>query len=317
MNEFEARVVEATGQALHGVDIETLQVNLGLCCNNRCRHCHVEASPDRSESMDWPTMVCVIEAARRAECCLVDLTGGAPELNPHFRRLVGALRADGRTVQVRTNLTVLMEPGMESMPEFLRDARVKLVGSMPCYLEENVCAQRGDGVYEKSVAAIRRLNELGYGADPQLALDLVYNPGGAFLPPGQAELEEDYRRELAERFDIAFTHLLTIANMPIGRFRAELAEGGDDEEYMELLRGSFNPATVDALMCRHQVSVRWDGVLHDCDFNLALGYPLADGCPAHVRDFDPAALASRRICTAEHCFGCTAGQGSSCRGALA
>jgi len=220
-------------------------------------------------------------------------------------------------VQVRTNLTVLLEPGMETLPEWLREHQVQLVASLPCYLEQNVRAQRGERTYEKSIEAIKRLNALGYGSDPRLPLNLVYNPGGPFLPPEQSTLEADYRRELGSRFDITFSHLLTITNVPIGRFRAELRRQNQEQEYLQLLRAAFNPLTVEGLMCRHQISVGWDGTLFDCDFNLALGYAVDHGAPDHIRSFDPDALKTRRIVTGEHCFSCTAGHGSSCGGALA
>ena len=316
MNDFEREIVRIKGDGLHSVKLETLQVNLGLLCNQRCAHCHLEASPQRTEMMQWSTMQLVLEASKRAGCQLADLTGGAPEINPYFRHFVAALRQEGLTVQVRTNLTVLLEPGMEEMPEFFRAHRIRLVASMPCYLEENVRAQRGVGTYEKSVAAIKILNALGYGSDPELPLNLVYNPGGPFLPPPQSALEEDYRRELGRRFNITFTRLLTITNMPLGRFRAELIRKKGKEDYMQLLRESFNPHTVKGLMCCHQLSVGWDGTLYDCDFNLALGLPVNHGAPDHIRFFRPKELRTRRVVTGEHCFACTAGAGSSCGGAL-
>jgi radical SAM/Cys-rich protein len=261
-------------------------------------------------------MELVVEAAKEAGAGFVDLTGGAPELNPDLRWFIEALGAEGIPVQVRTNLTALLEPEAEGLAEFFRDHRVALVASMPCYLEENVRAQRGAGVYDKSIEAIRRLNDLGYGKDPGLVLNLVYNPGGPFLPAPQADLEAAYRKELRERFGVEFTRLLTIANMPIGRFGADLERRGGAEEYMRLLAGSFNPGTVEAVMCRSQVSVGPDGTLYDCDFNLALGLAVDHGAPDHIRDFDLSTLRTRRIVTGEHCFGCTAGRGSSCGGAL-
>ena len=266
--------------------------------------------------MEWPVMEIVLEAAKHSHCGLVDLTGGAPELNPHFKPFIKALRKAGHRVQVRTNLTVLQEPEMKDLPEFLKEHQVQLVASLPCYLEENVCAQRGKGVYEKSIAAIKRLNTLGYGSEDGLSLNLVYNPGGTFLSPPQSVLEEDYRRELGHRFGIAFTHLLTITNMPLGRFRTDLFQKGEETNYLNLLRKSFNPHTVAGLMCRHQISIGWDGRLYDCDFNLALGLPVDHGAPDHIKFFRPADLRGRRIVTGEHCFGCTAGAGSSCQGAL-
>ncbi len=316
MNNFERQIEAVTGGGLHSLEIETLQVNLGLRCNQRCAHCHLEASPQRSEMMEWPTMQAVLEAARRVGCRLVDLTGGAPELNPHFRLFLDALCETGNRVQVRTNLTVLLEPGMETIPEWFQEREVQIVASMPCYLEENVRAQRGAGAYEKSIEAIKRLNAVGYGSESRLPLNLVYNPGGPFLPPEQSALEDDYRRELGGRFGITFSRLLTITNMPIGRFQAELRREDREHEYLRLLQESFNPTTVDGLMCRHQLSVGWNGKLYDCDFNLSLGHAVNHGAPDHIRYFDPSLLRARRIVTGEHCFGCTAGFGSSCGGAL-
>jgi len=316
MNEFEKKVEEITGTGLYSLDIETIQVNVGLKCNQACVHCHVESSPQRTEMMEWPTMELIINLAGRIRARLVDITGGAPELNPHLRRFIRALREQGQTVQVRTNLTVLLLPEMETMPEFFRDHQVHLVASLPCYLEDNVRRQRGYGVYEKSIEAIKRLNALGYGHDPERPLDLVYNPVGPFLPPDQAKLEEDYRRELWSRFGIVFTRLLTITNMPIGRFLDDLRRQGKDQQYLNLLRQSFNPQTLEGLMCRHQINVDWDGRLYDCDFNLALRMSVDHGLPDHLRDLDLPALARRKIVTGIHCFGCTAGRGSSCGGAL-
>jgi radical SAM/Cys-rich protein len=312
MNDFEKQIAGG----LYSLQMNTLQVNLGLRCNQQCKHCHLEASPQRTEMMNWPVMELILEAAQDMNFQLVDLTGGAPELNPHFRRFVGALCREGHTVQVRTNLTVLQEPGMEEMPEFFRENWVHLVASLPCYLKENVCAQRGEEAYEKSISAVRRLNALGYGFHPDLPLNLVYNPGGPFLPPPQSALEEDYRRELGNRFGITFTRLLTITNMPLGRFQIELDRKNQKEYYLQLLRGSFNPKTMDGLMCRYQISIGWDGTLYDCDFNLALGLPVDHGAPDHIRSFRKEDLVKRRIVTGEHCFGCTAGAGSSCGGAL-
>jgi len=316
MNDFERQIGGIDEEGLRSLKIETIQVNLGLRCNQQCMHCHLEASALRPEMMEWPTMQLVLQAVRSGGCQLVDLTGGAPELNLHFRKFVTALREEGHRVQVRTNLTVLLEPGMEDLAEFLREYQVQLVASLPCYLEENVRSQRGIGVYEKSIAAIKRLNALGYGSESGLALNLVYNPVGPFLPPPQKVLEEDYRRELGARFGISFTHLLTITNMPLGRFRAELSRQNQEQDYLQLLRKSFNPQTVGGLMCRQQISVGWDGTLYDCDFNLALGLPVNHGAPDHIQSFRPADLMKRRIVTGEYCFACTAGSGSSCGGAL-
>ncbi len=317
MNKFEDRIAEFTGGGLTGMGIKTLQVNVGLRCNQACHHCHLEASPHRREAMEWPIMARVLDAARETQCQQVDITGGSPEMNPHFRRFVTALRREGFQVQVRTNLTVFFETGFEGMPEFFRAHEIHLVASMPCYLEENVRAQRGAGAYEKSVTALRRLNALGYGSEPSLPLNLVYNPGGPFLPPLQSALEADYRRQLGQRFGVVFTRLLTLTNMPLGRFRAELSRRNEEQTYLQLLRQSFNPQTVESLMCRNQISVGWDGTLYDCDFNLAIGLPVDHGAPSHIQAFRSSELRRRRIVTGEHCFGCTAGFGSSCGGALA
>lgn len=316
MNDFD-RVIARYGMTeLRSETIDILQVSLGLKCNQQCRHCHLDASPDRTERMEWPTMERVLEAAENSRCSLVDLTGGAPELNPHFRRFVRSLREKGLAVQVRTNLTVLAEAGMEDLPAFFRDRGIRLVASLPCYLEENVSAQRGPGVYGKSVEVIRRLNGLGYGHDPSLPLNLVYNPGGSFLPPPQEFLEAEYRRELGGRFDIAFTGLITITNMALGRLGREMGRKKEDGPYRRLLREAFNPETLSGLMCRRQVEVGWDGTLYDCDFNLAIGLPVNHGAPDHVSRFDSRELGNRRIVTGDHCFACTAGKGSSCSGAI-
>jgi len=315
MGMFDDAVLRTTGGPLLCAGIDTIQVNLGLKCNQSCTHCHVSAGPGRGEAMDEETMQSVLRAVAFARPALVDLTGGAPELNSQFAWFVESLCSVGARVQVRTNLTAMLLPGMERIPEFLAMHQVRLAASMPCYLEENVRAQRGTGAYEGSVEAIRRLNALGYGTDPDLPLDLVYNPGGAFLPPSQAALEADYRRELYARHGLLFTRLLTIANMPIGRF-GKMAGGEGTGAYMRMLEDSFNPDTLDELMCKRQVSIGWDGTLYDCDFNLALNIPMNHGAPGHVREFDLATLRGREVATGEHCFGCTAGCGSSCKGAL-
>lgn len=316
LNSFDQRVMREEGRPLQALDIDTIQVNVGLLCNLQCKHCHVAAGPRRREQMDWETMEYVIAAARCVHPRLIDITGGAPEMNPHFRRFVSALREAGFLVQVRTNLVVLLEPGYEDMAPFMAERCVWLVGSLPCYLEENVDAQRGHGTYERSVEALQMLNELGYGVREDLPLDLVYNPLGPVLPPDQTGLEEAYWRELDRRFSIRFTHLHTITNMPIGRFWADLRKQQKDEAYEALLRENFNARILSGLMCRHLISVDWSGTIHDCDFNLALNLPVNHGTPNHIRNFDPEALAHRRIATGGHCFGCTAGCGSSCGGEL-
>ncbi len=316
MNRFEEHIVRVCSDGLRSRTIDTLQVNLGLQCNLRCAHCHLEASPDRPESMAWSTMETVLDALNGLPGCQVDVTGGAPELHPHFRRFITALHTMGLPIQVRTNLAVMAMPEHLSLPEFCRDHGLRLVASMPCYTEENVDAQRGQGVFEQCIAMLERLNRLGYGVEDALPLDLAYNPAGPALPADQTALEADYRRELADRFGIRFTRLLTMANAPIGRFRECLQTQGWEADYFQLLVSAFNPDTVEQLMCRSQISVAWDGTLYDCDFNLALGCRLDHGSPSHIRSFDPAALASRRIVTGDHCFACTAGAGSSCGGAL-
>ena len=311
---FHEYVLLASGGELRGRKIEAIQVNIGLKCNQACVHCHLEASPTRTECMDPQVMQEVIDAAERTRCTLVEITGGAPELHTKFRWFVSTLRKKNITVRVRTNLTALLEKGQEDLPEFLRDFGVELIASLPCYLEENVRIQRGKGVFEKSIKVIKQLNSIGYGINPELPLDLVYNPGGAYLPPEQSTLEEDYHRELDERFGIQFTNLLTITNMPIGRFFESLQADGHAEDYMTLLRESFNPATVDQVMCRNQISINWDGRIFDCDFNLALDLPVVGR--NRIENLDQASVVGRAIKTGDHCFGCTAGAGSSCGGAL-
>jgi radical SAM/Cys-rich protein len=296
--------------------VETLQVNVGKLCNQACHHCHVDAGPKRTERMTRDTaerVVALLEASPGVGT--MDITGGAPELNSNFRRLVEGARRLGRKVIDRCNLTVLWEDGMEWLPGFLVAHEVELTCSLPCYTAKNVDQQRGKGVYDKSLEALRLLNRLGYGIDgSDLALNLVYNPVGAFLPPGQAKLEVDYKRELAS-LGIEFHRLFTITNMPIHRFAADLARSGREQEYMGLLVNHFNPATVDGLMCRSLVSVGWDGRLYDCDFNQMLEIELPPPLPRTIDDLESLEeLDGAAIATARHCFGCTAGAGSSCGG---
>jgi len=292
-------------------------VNVGKLCNQMCNHCHVGAGPFRREVMAAETAGGVLAWLARSAIPTVDITGGAPELCPSFRYLVSGARALGRHVMVRHNLTVLFEPGMEDLAEFFRGEGVELVCSLPCYLEENVDAQRGEGVFGKSIAALKLLNGLGFGPPGGLALHLVYNPVGDHLPPPQGALEEDYRRELGSRFGVRFNSLYTIANMPIARFASHLKRTGRMESYMALLRGAYNPGTLPGLMCRHLISVGWEGTLYDCDFNQMLGMALSNGRPLKLWDLEPGDLLGRPILTGEHCFGCTAGAGSSCGGAIA
>jgi radical SAM/Cys-rich protein len=316
---FDAALSAHGTPALTRGPITTLQVNVGKRCDLACHHCHVEAGPKRTEMMDERAADRVLHLLECNPCVdTLDLTGGAPELNSHFRKLVTGARALGREVLDRCNLTVLFQPGQEDTAEFLAEHRVKVVASLPCYSKENVERQRGRHVFDKSIEALRTLNRLGYASPgSHLCLDLVYNPVGASLPPAQAELEEQYRKELNELFGLRFDRLATITNMPIKRFAHALARDGEHEAYMSLLVNHFNAETVPALMCRHMVSVGWDGQLYDCDFNQMLEMPLA-GQPRTLWDVeDLAALVGERIATAPHCFGCTAGAGSSCGGALA
>lgn len=316
MDNFGRAVHQALGDKLKSAQVQTIQVNLGLLCNLSCRHCHVEATPRRTEVMRWETMQSVLRLAEHLPHARVDLTGGAPELNPFFRQFVTALCERGTSVQVRTNLTVFFEAGQADTPEFLAERGVHLVASLPCYLDDNVDKQRGGGVYKRSISALRRLNALGYGSCEGLPLNLVYNPGGAFLPPDQDTLEEAYRKELKERFDVEFTRLMTITNMPMGRFLSDLQSAGQAENYKSLLVDNFNQKTLSGLMCRHQICVAWDGTLSDCDFNSVLGLSLGEGLPYHINDLNPEQLVGRPIVIGDHCFGCTAGCGSSCGGAL-
>jgi radical SAM/Cys-rich protein len=298
--------------------IEILQVNVGKVCNQTCRHCHVDAGPDRRESMSAETAEQCLDVLRRTEIPTLDITGGAPELNPCFRRLVEVARELNRHVIDRCNLTILLAPGYRDLPEFLSEHRVEIVASLPCYLEKNVDAQRGEGVYEKSIEAIRRLNSVGYGIDGSgLTLTLVFNPGGASLPPDQKKLEADYRRELRARFGIEFTRLFTITNMPISRFLEDLLSADKLDAYMHKLVDAFNPAAAGSVMCVNTLSVGWDGRLYDCDFNQMLEMEVEPSAPRTIAEFRRELLEGRPIVTDRHCFGCTAGAGSSCQGSIA
>ena len=300
--------------------LETLQVNVGYKCNQACLHCHVNAGPTRTEMMDRETVSEVIAFIKSSGVKSVDITGGAPELNPHFRTLVLAARNLGACVIDRCNLTVLEQPGQEDTAQFLATNEVEIVASLPCYLEENVNAQRGEGVFEASIRALRALNALGYGRPGSgLALNLVYNPQGPSLPPPQENLEADYRRHLQARYGVAFSGLYVLANMPIQRFGSTLISKGQFEHYMSVLKNAYQPQNLDSVMCRTLVSVDWRGYAYDCDFNQMLGLPLAlKGRPrTHLRDLMGADLNGNAIVVKDHCYGCTAGQGSSCGGALA
>lgn len=303
------------GGALRSAGIGVLQVNVGKLCNQTCRHCHVDAGPDRREVMPRETMRACLDAMAAADIGTLDVTGGAPEMNPHFRWFVGQARAAGRHVIDRCNLTILVAPGFRDVPEFLAEHEVEVVASLPCYGPENTDAQRGDGVFAKSIEALRRLNALGYGHPGSgKTLTLVYNPGGPSLPPPQESLEAAYRRELGEEFGVVFNRLHTITNMPISRFLDDLLEAGRLDEYMRKLIDAYNPATVEGLMCRHTLSVGWDGRLYDCDFNQMLDVPVV-GRPRTIFEFE-ASLTDRAIAVNQHCYGCTAGSGSGCQGAI-
>jgi radical SAM/Cys-rich protein len=300
---------------VHRASLETLQVNLGYLCNLSCVHCHVNAGPHRTEQMGRETIDALLALLDRAAIHTLDLTGGAPELNPHFRYLVREARALDVHVIDRCNLTVLLEPGQEDLADFLAEQQVEICASLPCYVQENVEAQRGKGVYDASIQALQQLNALGYGAER--ILNLVYNPVGPVLPPPQEALETDYRRELKERFGIRFNHLMTITNMPISRFGSVLLAQGQYTEYMHLLRENFSQSNMETLMCRRLLSVDWQGFLYDCDFNQMLDLPLlASDRRRHIRDLLSTLTLDEPIITGEHCYGCAAGQGSSCGGAL-
>ena len=304
--------------------IDTLQVNLGYRCNQSCLHCHVNAGPNRTEEMSADTIAAVIEfLAASPDLRTLDLTGGAPELNRHFRALVVAARSRGVRVIDRCNLTILEEPGQEGLAEFLAAHGVEVVASMPCYLEDNVDRQRGKGTFDASIRGLQRLNALGYGqAGSRLTLNLVYNPQGASLPPPQEALEADYKRHLGEHFGVVFNQLFTLANMPIQRFGSTLVSKGEFNSYMQLLHSAHREENLAQVMCRSLVSVDWQGYLYDCDFNQQLGLPIQDLLHAgkarvHLTDITADQLEDQPIRVADHCFGCTAGQGSSCGGALA
>lgn len=315
------QIIASSGrEMLRAAGIATLQINVGRVCNQTCSHCHVDAGPDRRESMSSEVAEACLQLASRAGITTLDITGGAPEMNAQFRRLVTGARALGCRVIDRCNLTILEAPSYTDLPEFLAANQVEIVASLPCYLEANVDKQRGDRVFQKSITALKRLNSLGYGIEGSgLLLTLVYNPTGSSLPPPQKKLEEDYRRELRSRYGIEFTQLFTITNMPISRYLADLLEQGKFDAYMEKLVTAFNPATIEGLMCRTMLSVDWLGNLYDCDFNQMLELPITSPGARNVLSVDDqefALLRERRIVTGKHCFGCTAGAGSSCSGSL-
>ncbi len=299
---------------------ETLQANLGYRCNQSCFHCHVAAGPKRTEEMSWETMETLLAFARRHGIQTLDLTGGAPEMNPNFRRLVAAARAMGLRVIDRCNLTILSEPGHETLAAFLADSAVEITASLPCYLEENVDKQRGEGVFQASLEGLRRLNSLGYGLpESGRVLNLVYNPLGPSLPPDQRQLEQAYKEQLAGRHGIVFNQLYVLTNMPIQRFGSQLLSRNEFAGYMRLLRSAAKAENLEGVMCRTLISVNWQGQVFDCDFNQMLGLPLGGSKvarPVYLADLLDADLYDRQIRVADHCYGCTAGQGSSCGGAL-
>ena len=312
-----SRCLRNSGQhPLRREKLRELQVNVGRLCNQACNHCHVDAGPKRTEIMAWETMEKILDWSRSSGVTAVDITGGAPELNPHFRRFVDRFLALGLSVTARCNLTVLLEPGQEDLAAWYAKRRIRLVCSLPCYTRKNVDAQRGDGVFEKSIEALKRLNNAGYGRDETRVLDLVYNPGGASLPGTQATLEADYKQRLKEDFGVVFSRLMTITNLPINRFGHFLERTGQLESYMQLLEDNFNPATVPGLMCRHLISVDWRGYVYDCDFNQMLDLPLGDIPHRYLWDIVSSQLTGAPVAVDSHCFGCTAGAGSSCGGAL-
>ena len=320
MNRF-AQTLAERSLSLRRARPEILQVNVGKLCNLTCVHCHVNAGPKRKEIMTDETIDRIIDWFGKTEIPTVDLTGGAPEMIPDFRHFIERVKElqPSRHVIDRCNLTILLEHGYEDLAAFLAKHRVEIIASMPCYSSENVNAQRGDGVFDGSIAALQLLNSLGYAIDQDLPLHLIYNPVGVFLPPSQAELEADYKRELKKRFGIVFNNLYTLTNLPIGRFASYLRHNNKLDEYMELLVQAFNPATVDGLMCRNTISVGWRGEVYDCDFNQQLGMQWSSNGgsePLFLWDIDPDLLEGREIMTGDHCFGCTAGAGSTCGGAI-
>ena len=314
---FEVPMKQAGLHPLRSTGITVFQINVGKLCNQTCRHCHVDAGPDRIESMSLETAELCIKALAQTDIPTVDITGGAPELNPNFRWLVEQVRALNRHVIDRCNLSVLLLPSQADLARFLSAHRVEIVASLPYYRGPQTDAQRGEGVFEKSIQGLRQLNELGYGKpDSGLVLNLVHNPVGAFLPHKQEAIESQFRKELHAKYGIEFNRLYTITNMPISRFLEFLVDSGNYEAYMQRLANAFNPAAAAGVMCRYTLSVGWEGTLYDCDFNQMLDLPLGHGAARHIRDFNLAQLQQRMIVTGNHCYGCTAGGGSSCGGAV-
>lgn len=302
------------GEELSSKTVDTLQVNVGKLCNQACKHCHVDASPIRTEIMGRAIIDACLRVLREFQIPTLDITGGAPEMIPDFRLFVTEARKSNAKVIVRHNLTVMFEAAQMDLPEFFAENRVEIVCSLPYFLQQQTDAQRGTGVFDKSIEGLKRLNAVGYGADKNLVLNLVYNPVGAFLPPAQETIEADFRRELKERYGISFDNLFTITNIPIARYLDWLRRSGNEAGYMQKLVDAFNPATIERLMCRNIISVDWTGKLYDCDFNQMLDLRVDKNSPQTIFVFDLKKLKKRRIATANHCFGCTAGAGSSCGG---
>jgi len=314
---FEAATASAGHDPLRTTKIAVLQMNVGKRCNQACHHCHVDAGPDRTEVMSPEVVDACLRFLETSDIPTIDITGGAPELHPLFRDIVRRARDAGRHVMDRCNLTITRLPSYADLPEFLAENRVEVVASLPSFAERQTDAQRGEGVFADSIAALRRFNELGYGVEGSgLLLHLVTNPVGAFLPGPQAALEADWKRELRRRYGVSFNRLYTITNMPISRYLQFLLDSGNLQGYMDRVTAAFNPAAVEGLMCRSTLSVGWDGRLHDCDFNQMLDLGTADEAPQTIFDATPGSLASRRIVVGPHCFGCTAGAGSTCGGAI-
>lgn len=309
---FEEKTKETLGGPLTAGDLQSLQVNVGYRCNMACRHCHLAAGPNRSEVMTKDTIDQVLTVLKKYDIRMLDITGGAPELNPHFTYFVTEAKKRGCHIVARSNLTVFFEKGYERLPEFYCEHDIEITASLPYYLNSSVDRVRGGGTFEKSIKAIRLLNSLGYGDGSGLRkLNLVYNPSGTFLAPSQQCLEEEYRLQLGTHHNISFDRLFVFSNMPVGRFKDHLEETGSLEKYLKTLEKAYNPSALDGLMCRHLISVGWDGALYDCDFNQALGLHMYDPCPQQIRDFDIECLAGRYIHAGDHCYGCTAGQGST------
>ena len=297
--------------------LDTLQLNVGYTCNQSCTHCHVDAGPDRTEVMSRETMDACLQVLKTNQFRTLDITGGAPELNPNFKWLVEHARPYVEEIIIRSNLTIIeSHTRFNDLPDLFKKYGVRVICSLPCYTESNTDAQRGDGVFQASISALKRLNKIGYGVDPELRLDLVYNPGGAFLPPAQEKLESDYKSRLKTDFGIDFHELLSLNNLPISRFLDTLIREKKYERYMELLVNSFNSSTIDGLMCRNTLSVDWDGRLYDCDFNQMLVMPINGMESAHIANFDLNQWQFRTIRLSQHCYGCTAGTGSSCQGRI-